>query len=223
MKIQDEKLYMKKIDVFQEGMKIPKIEYDIYCKLDGANLIKLNKAYCSNVKVEISIHIVLTEDIDKLNTSSDYYNDICYTSTSDSGTDILLKDRKNEYINGNKAVCQDGCDFIKYDYNTLKAICSCEIKESSSSFATMNINKDKLFGNFINIKNIANINILKCYKTLFSKNGIKRNIGFLIIILIIIFHLICMILFYIKDLSAIKKNLNYKININIKCLNLFLI
>ena len=194
---------MKKLDVVQEGMNIPKIEYDIYCKLNGSNLIKLNKSYCNNVKAELTVHIIIKESIDKLNTSSDYYNDICYTSTSDSGTDILLSDRKNEYINGNKAVCQDGCDFIKYDYETLKAICSCDIKESSSSFASMNINKDKLFGNFINIKNIANINILKCYNTLFSKNGIKRNIGSLIIFPIIISHFICILLFYIKNLNII--------------------
>ena len=148
----DKILYMKKIEVNQEGMKIPKIEYDIYCKLNGTNLIKLDKSFCRNVKVEISVHVILTENIDKLNTSSDYFNDICYTSTSDSGTDILLKDRKNEYINNNKAVCQDGCDFSKYDYNTLKAICSCEVKESSSSFATMNIDKEKLFKNFVDIK-----------------------------------------------------------------------
>ena len=190
---------MKKIDVEQEGMKIPKVEYDIYCKLNGTNLIKLNKSFYSNVKVEISVHVILTEDIDKLNISSGYYNDICYTSTSDSDTDILLIDRKNEYINNNKAVCQEGCDFTKYDYNMLKAICSCDVKETSKSFATMNIDKEKLFKNFINIKNIANINILKCYKILFCKDGIKGNIGFLAILLIIILHFIFILLFYNKN------------------------
>ena len=35
----DKILYMKKIEVNQEGMKIPKIEYDIYCKLNDTNLI----------------------------------------------------------------------------------------------------------------------------------------------------------------------------------------
>ena len=132
---------MKKIDVIQEGMQIPKIEFDLYSKLNGTNLIKLNKSYFADVKMELSVYVILTDDIDKLNTSSGYYTDICYTSTSDSGTDILLKDRKNEFINSNKAVCQDGCVFIKYDYNTSKALCSCDIKETSSSFALMNINK----------------------------------------------------------------------------------
>ena len=68
----------------------------------------------------------------------------------------------------------------------------------------MNIDKEKLFGDFVNIKNIANFNILKCYKTLFSKNGIKRSIGFFIIIPIIIFHFICIILFYFNNLNVIK-------------------
>ena len=201
----DKKLFMKKIDIVQEGMKIPKIEYDIYSKLNGTNLIKLNKSFCSNVKAELSIRIILTENIDKLNISSNYYNDICYTSTTGSGTDIILKDRKNEFINDNKAVCQDGCDFTKYDYNTFKATCSCDIKESPASFASMNINKEKLFENFIDIKNIANINILKCYKILFSKKGIKGNIGFLIIIIIIILHFIFILFLYSKNLDTIKK------------------
>jgi hypothetical protein len=39
---ENETLYMKKIDVIQEGMKIPKIEYDVYYKLYSNNLTKLN-------------------------------------------------------------------------------------------------------------------------------------------------------------------------------------
>ena len=201
---EEEKLYMKKIDVIQEGIQIPKIEFDLYSKLNGTNLIKLNKSYCADVKMELSVYVILTDDIDKLNTSSGYYTDICYTSTSDSGTDILLKDRKNEFINSNKAVCQDGCVFIKYDYNTSKALCSCDIKETSSSFALMNINKEKFFENFIDIKNIANINILKCYKTLFSKKGINRNFGFLIVSVIIILHFILVLLLLNINLNIIK-------------------
>ena len=38
----NETLYMKKIDIVQEGMKALKVEYDVYCKLFGTNLIKLN-------------------------------------------------------------------------------------------------------------------------------------------------------------------------------------
>ena len=204
---EDKKIYMIKLDFVQDKMRIPKIQYELYSKLNESNLIKLNKSFCHNVKAELLVYVILTEDIDKHNTSSGFYNDICYPSKSNSGTDIILKDRRNEFIEGNKAVCQDGCFFKDYDYKTLRAICLCDIKESISLFDYMNINKDKLFENFVNIKNIANIKLLKCYKILFSVNGIKGNIGVFIIILIIIFHFICIILFYHKDLNVIQNKI----------------
>ena len=159
----DEIIYMKKIDVIQEGMKIPKVEYDAYSKLNGSNLVKLNLSYCSNSKIDISVPIEIKENLDKLNTKSGYYNDICYTTTSDSGTDIILNDRKTEFVEGNKTICQDNCIFANYDDKIQKAKCSCDVVESSSSFANININKSKLYENFVNFRNIANVNLLKCY------------------------------------------------------------
>ena len=78
-------------------MKIPKIEYDIYCKFSGSYLRKLNLSVCENTKIDLFIPVEISENVDKLNSSSDYYNDICYTATSDTGTDISLKDRKKEF------------------------------------------------------------------------------------------------------------------------------
>ena len=141
----NEKIYMKKIDVIQDGMKIPKVEYDVYGKLNSSNLIKLNLTHCPNSKVDISVPMEINEDIDKLNSSSGYYNDICYTTTSDSGTDIILNDRKTEFVEGNKTVCQENCLFSEYDNKIKKAKCKCDIQESSSSFSNININKTKLF------------------------------------------------------------------------------
>ena len=111
---------------------------------------------------------------------------------------------KNYGIKENITVCQDGCDLAYYDYKNKKAQCSCDVKESSNNYADMKIDKEKIFKNFIDIKNIANINILKCYKALFSKNGIKINLGYLIIIPIIIFHFICIIILPIKNLNILK-------------------
>ena len=140
-----------------------------------------------------------------MNSSGRYYNDICYTAKSDSGADIILKDRKNNFISKNMAVCQDDCIFTEYDKNTKKVKCSCKIKEPSSSTADMNINIDKLLKNFIDIQNIANIGLLVCYKKLLSLKHAIKNIGFLILIPIVILHFICIILFYCKQLKRIKK------------------
>ena len=171
----NETLYMKKVEVVQEGMKIPKIEYDVYSRLFGTNLIKLNLTVCKNSKILISIPIELDENLDIFNTSSGYYNDICYTTTSEYGTDITLNDRKKDYVDKNKMICQEDCEISKYDSERKKVECSCDIKESSLSIKDMNINKDKLFKNFKDIKNIANLNFLVCYKILLKKDGIINN------------------------------------------------
>ena len=196
----DEILYMKKIEVIQEGMKIPKIEYDIYSKLNGSNLIKLNLSVCENSKIYLSIPVEIKDNLDILNSSSEYYNDICYTTTSDSGTDIILKDRKNEYINN--TVCQDDCEFSNYNYTTKKANCTCKFKESSSSFADINIDTNKLLSNFKNIKNFANLNLLICHEILFSTLLILFILLMLFILLIILFSFFfCFLLpfFLIKE------------------------
>ena len=205
---EEELLYIKKTDVNQEGMKITKTEYDIYNKLSGTSFINLNLSVCKNSKIYLSVPIIIVENIDILNSSSGYYNDICYTAKSDSGTDISLKDRKKEFIEGNKTVCQEDCIFIEYDYIKQKANCSCKVKESSSSLANMNININKLYENFIDIKNIMNFKLMTCYKILFSKKGFIFNILCFTSIPFILFHFLTVIIFYKVQKNIINKKIN---------------
>ena len=211
----NESIYIKKIDVYEEGMKIPKIEYDIYYK-SGNCLKKVDISICKNTKITLSIPIIINqnENLDILNISSKYYNDICYIASSNKGTDISLTDRKNEFINENKTVCQDDCDFSKYNYTTKKATCECKVKESSNYFNVMKINKEKILQSFIDIKNILNIKLIKCHEQLFNKYGIKSNIAFYIILSTIIFHILVILIFYIFKKKAIDekiKNIYFKI------------
>ena len=202
-----ETLYLKIIEVLQEETNLTKVEYEIYGKLQYNNLTKLNISECNEDDIYISKPFILSENPDKLNTSSGYFRDICYISTSDSGTDIILEDRKKIYIDGNKAVCQEDCVFWNYNYDLNRANCSCKATESPLSFADMRINKTKLYENLVDIKNIANIKILKCQKVLFNKNGILYNIGFYFILFILIFHIICIIIFYTKDWHTLKNKI----------------
>ena len=87
------------------------------------------------------------------------------------------------------------------------AKCSYNVKESDESFEDMNINKNKLLENFKNIKNIINFTFLKCYKKLFTKLGISNNIGCYILLIIILFHIISIFDFCIKDFSLLKKKI----------------
>ena len=160
----NELLYMKKVDVIQDGMKTMKVEYDVYAKLFGTKLINLNLTVCEKSQVSISIPIEISEELEKLNGSSSYYNDVCYTTTSEDGTDISMKDRQNDFINKDRIVCQDDCFFTEYDYDNSKAKCSCNVKKCSESYANMEINKAKILDNFKNINNLINYKFLVCYK-----------------------------------------------------------
>ena len=53
----NETIYIKMLEVSQEEMRIPKIEYDIYAKLNGENLTKLNLISCQNNKISILIPV----------------------------------------------------------------------------------------------------------------------------------------------------------------------
>ena len=110
----DKSLYILKIDVKWEGLKIPKIAYEVYYPLFGDNLIKLNLTVCKDSKIEISIPVVLTDDIDQINPASEYYNNKCYTYTSEDGTDISLSDRKNNFVNNNLTICEEDFNFNGY-------------------------------------------------------------------------------------------------------------
>ena len=131
--------------IVQEGTKTSKVGYDVYCRLNGTNLIKLNLTACSNSKISIYLPFGISKNVDEFNSSSGYYNDICYTTTSEDGTDITLTDRRRDFIDKNKAVCQEECQFSKYDEINNRAQCLCNVKETSSFIDDFSFNKEKLF------------------------------------------------------------------------------
>ena len=96
----------------------------MYTKLFGKNLIRLNLTVCKNTKISLSIPIIINGNIDELNSSSGYYNDICYTTISEYGTDIALKDRRKEFIDKSRTICQEDCVLSDYNYATFIAKCS---------------------------------------------------------------------------------------------------
>ena len=181
---------MKKIEVAQKGMKIPKVEFILYCKLDETNLIELNKSLCDEERISLSVPVQISEDINLFNSSGEYYNDRCSKTKSDSGTDILLKDRQKEFVEGNKTICQDDCDFNGYDHDTQKANCSCKVQESSSSIANIGINSEKLYEKFEDSnKEFSNLGLASC-NVFASKENIISNAGFFLVLIIIFLFII---------------------------------
>ena len=210
----DEELYIKKIDIIQEGMEKKKVLYDVYHKRSDRKLEKLDLTICNNSKISIYIPINKTGDVNKYNINSGYYHDICYTTTSEDGTDLTLKERQDIYIKDTKKLCPENCEFSGYS-QTGSAICSCDFSETSSSvvgFDFDSINNKKLFKNFKDIKNSLNFKILICYKKLFTKKGIINNIGAYIIGAIIFYHLISNIVLCITKPKLNEKTKNITVN-----------
>ena len=198
---QDESLIIFKIDVHEEGLLIPIIEYEIY---NPINLEKLNLSICEDTKIGISIPVNIDED--KLfiyNSSHDYYNDICYSYTTDNGTDIVVKDRQSEYINNNYSLCEANCEFSMYDKEHKKAICECQPKLVLNSISDIKENKDLLLKTFTDVKSIVNLDLLKCYNKFLNKEGLLKNTGSYIVLSVILLHLISVFVFKIKEYKII--------------------
>ena len=139
-------LYLLKVDAYFDYLNFPKIEYEVYHKFSQNGLLeKLDLSVCKNIKIEIEIPINITiNELDKYNMSSDLYNDICYTFTSESGTDKPLKDRQNEFINNNMSVCEENCDFYEYDNFAKRVKCSCFTKINFPLISQIKFDKKKL-------------------------------------------------------------------------------
>ena len=212
-------LYILKIEIEQKWINIPKIEYEVYYPFNSTKMEKLNLSICENTKIEISIPLNISEEsIEQFNPKSNYYNDICSKKTTENGTDMILKDRRNEFLENNVTLCEDNCEFVKYDSNSKKAKCECQVKTILSFVDEIKIDKNNLMKNFVDINNIANIQIIKCYKIIFNKENLFKNYGFFLISFILIFLFISVILFICKYFQSLiieinkikyaKKNMN---------------
>ena len=192
----NDSLYILLYIIEEEGMKIPKVEYEVYYPFLYNNIFtKLNLTLCKETKIEISIPVKINDNIDKHNPKSGYYNDICYKTTSEIDTDICLKDRRNEFIENNMTLCEENCDLINYNYAIAKVKCSCDFQTNISQNHDIKFNKKEFFKSFTDIKNIANIDIIKCYKIVFIIKNLIYNYGFYIMAFIMLLYFIAIIIF----------------------------
>ena len=221
----NETLFMFKIDYFLEEFYIPIIKYSYF---SPKTYEELDINYCKNATIKMEIPISIDEkDLYKHNPSSDYYNDKCYPNNSEGRTDLTLYDRKIEYNKKNMSLCLIECEFKGYNSETKKAICECGIQNNntiSDFFDSIISNKEEFIHKFLDIKKTANLDIIKCYKLLFSKEGLIFNIGSYILLIILFLFFIFSTIFCFKGFKEInniinifikmKKENKFKININ---------
>ena len=195
---EEENILIIKYDLHIEGLNIPLIGYELFNPND---ITQLDLKYCNNIGIDLNIPVSINaSDLYKYNPEDDYYKDICKSYESDKNYDIIISDRKKEYNNYNLSICPKSCSFNEYDLETKKVSCQCEAQMKPSALLLEDIiDKDKLLNNFVNFESISNINIVKCFKDVISKNGLKTNIGSYIILFILSLFISLCILFYSKE------------------------
>ena len=144
----NESLYIFKFDAFVEGKSGPKVEYEVYYPFDKIHLQLLDLSICEGEEIFIGYPLnISVDELDLYNSESDYYSDLCYPYINSKGTDVILNDRQNEYINNNKSLCDENCKFSRYDNVNKRLICSCKVKSNIPIISQIEV--DKI--NYINL------------------------------------------------------------------------
>ena len=207
-----------KIEYHEEGLLIPIIEYEIY---DIENNTKLNLGICEENNITLNILVDINESISyKYNPFCDYYNDRCNKNTSDYGTDIIINDRRNEFITNKMSLCEKNCIFKEYNSLTKRVTCECKPKSNLRYLPEIKSETNILYNSFDEIKEITNLQVFTCYHVLFSKNGLLYNIGSYILIFIMLIYLVSLNIFitngYNKLFEHIKNFVSQKLAIKSK-------
>ena len=95
----------------------------------------------------------------------------------------------------------------------MEAVCSCGIKTEIPLINDIKKDKDSLLNSFTDINNIANIKLMQCYRIVFQKKYIIKNIGFYIFACLIVLNFACIIYFIIKDYKIFIKDI-YRITLH---------
>jgi len=204
---QNQSLLIFKYEFYIPDLHIPLIGYDVF---NPETKKELDLIYCENSNVEIIIPVLINEsNLEKYNPDSDFYNNICKPYSNEKGLDVTIFDRKKEYNQYNMAICPNNCKYNIYNINTKKVSCDCELQTKSSVLLLEDIiDTNKLLNNFIHIKSISNIELFKCYKETFSKEGLKKNISNYILLIIINLFIISLILFFLIEYKILYRRLD---------------
>ena len=208
---EDQNLIILKCEKITNISNEKKVQYEIY---HPESKLKMDLSVCSNLKVDIYIPSAINESIlYKYNASSGYYNDLCCPYTTEQNTDIILEDRRDEYVNNNMSLCEKNCIYSGYNTQTKNVQCKCDAKITFRLIIDIEIDKDHLYNQFTQLEKLTNFYVVKCYKLLFCKEGIIHNIGNFVILSIILINIVLVIVFVVKGHKEIIKNIQ-KINID---------
>ena len=110
------------------------------------------------------------------------------------------------------SLCESNCEYKGYDTLNKIAECECNIKNVKEIFS----DQSQLLNEFKSVKKIMNLDLVKCYKTDFSKECLKSNIGFYLILCFIVISIICSIYFLAKGYDSFITSIYTLIRLSVK-------
>ena len=202
---QTESLHIVKLDAKRDGVQNPIVQFLVYYPLNDDKLEQLDLTLCEGLEIKILFPSNINqEEADLYNTNSGYFNDICYKYTSDDGTDIPLDIRQQIYADKGQSLCQNGCNFVRITSDQFVE-CSCNVDPSQPLVSEMQVDKNMLY-KFVDIKNIINFDVMKCYRLLLNFKDLLQNVGLYVFMPAFVLFFVCIIIFYLKDFKIIKQD-----------------
>ena len=193
------------------------IQYECY---EPYNKTKLNLSICSGVNINLYVPLKLSGETkntaeemkesgyNMFDINDKFYQDICSPYKSSVDSDILLSDRIDYIYNNEDSQCQDNCEFTNYFLGSRYINCTCLVEQDNR-----NENKEEkidkfeaktVYEMFYNVLKYSNYEVFKCFKLVFDKSALTKNIGSILIIVSFLLYLSCLLLYIIKGISPLK-------------------
>ena len=190
----NEDLLIVTVDAHRPTEPTTQVEYVFY-KLPSYTKIDLtsfkNSTNSKNLELTYILHnktinqtlmnldmIIESKGIDIYNKEDPFYNGICFLFTSNYSRDVTIEDRRTYYY-PHTSFCEDNCTLISLDFENWKVKCNCSLKTTYSKEIKSNNTTQSL-----DKKQVENIKLLRCVKTIFNKNIFTQNIPFWVFSLI---------------------------------------
>ena len=198
-------ILLMKVDIKRSDTQSTQVEYQFYNPNSITEKINLKKFLLKrrldngNDDMQLNIDLPVdwtkdqidnieyldSKDIDAFNSSSEFYIDNCNQFTSAKGNDVFLKERKKIYY-PDIPLCEKDCSFVKYNSDTQKVTCQCNYKTNSDNFKNVTFVTNPVDKKFLKDLFLENFQTMKCFKVIFKWENLKKNAGFIIMIIFII-------------------------------------
>ena len=106
------------------------------------------------------------------------------------------------------SICEEDCEFTEYNPKTKNVKCSCNTKINLPIISDIKINKEKLYSNFKDIRNIGNFKMLHCIKLFLNESNKFKNLSNYMLLLLLILSVISILSFSFNDFKKIIEFLN---------------